>query len=147
MLDRAGNPVQTQWIRRLGRWLAAVSAGWPVASTDERATGAASVFLVGCHALFACLVITGWWFLRNILVYDELVGTATMLEFFGERSTTIPRLYLEEFEGLRVSYWGLFGAFSIYAHRVYYSAMDLLSLISTVGLLMFSGRNRKNQFV
>ena len=105
-------------------------------------------FLILAFAMLVSgLVITGWWFLRNILVYDELVGTATMLEFFGERSTTIPRLYLEEFEGLRVSYWGLFGAFSIYADRVYYSAMDLLSLISTAGLFVFLARIRKNRFV
>ena len=104
-------------------------------------------FILAGTMLVSGLVITGWWFLRNIMIYDEIVGTATMLEFFGERSTTIPRLYLEEFEGLRVSYWGLFGAFSIYAHQVYYTAMDLLSLISTVGLFIFLARVRNNQFV
>ena len=46
------------------------------------------------------LVIAGWWYLRNLMVYGELFGTATMLDNFGRRSTTVGRLFSEEFHGL-----------------------------------------------
>ena len=119
------------------------AAIWLVYKTGDRR----GFFILALSMLLGILLITGWWFLRNLTLYGEVVGTATMLEFFGRRSTTLPRLFLEEFEGLRVSYWGLFGAFSIYAHRIFYSAMDLLSLISLAGLPLFLFKMRRNSFI
>lgn len=119
------------------------AALWLLYKTGDRR----GFFILSLSMLLGLLLITGWWFLRNLTLYGELVGTATMLDFFGRRSTTVPRLFLEEFEGLRVSYWGLFGTFSIYAHRIFYSAMDLLSLISLAGLPFFLFKMRRNSFI
>ena len=100
------------------------------------------LFLIGSIG-FACLLINGWWFIRNLELYGELFGTSTMLDNFGRRTTTVPRLFLEEFEGLRVSYWGLLGAFSIYTHSIYYTLMDLLSLAGAGGLIVFLAKKRR----
>lgn len=80
------------------------------------------------------LAVAGWWYARNLQLYGELFGTGSMLDFYGRRTITLGGLVLEEFEGLRISYWGLFGAFSILAHKAYYLAMDLLSLLGVLGL-------------
>lgn len=101
--------------------------------------------LVGAIAL-VCLLLTGWWFLRNLALYGEFFGTAAMLEYFGGRDIPLIRLLLEEFEGLRISFWGLFGAFSILTNRIQYLLMDALSLIGVIGLLVFLAKNRRNAF-
>ena len=101
------------------------------------------LILIGAIAL-VCLLLTGWWFLRNLSLYGELFGTAAMLEFFGRRDIPLMRLLLEEFEGLRISYWGLFGAFSILTNRIHYLLMDALSLIGVIGLFIFLAKNRRN---
>lgn len=104
------------------------------------------VVLIGASVL-ACMLLTGWWFLRNLTLYGELFGTAAMLERFGRRDIPLIRLLLDEFEGLRISYWGLFGTFSIFTHRIHYLLMDALSLIGAIGLVVFLAKNRRNAFL
>ena len=101
-------------------------------------------FLVGAMLAFG-LVMAGWWYGRNLLLYGELFGTATMLDYFGRRSISLPRLFLEEFEGLRVSYWAVFGAFNIVAHDAFYRVMDGLALIAAGGVVVFAARNRRSR--
>ena len=95
-------------------------------------------FLKLSAAVLACwLLIAGWWYLRNLTLYGELLGTATMLDNFGRRHATPWQLFTEEFQGLRISYWAIFGAFSILAHDLFYHAMDLLTLLGVGGLAVF----------
>ena len=101
-------------------------------------------FLVGALLAFG-LVMAGWWYGRNLLLYGELFGTATMLDYFGRRSISLQRLFLEEFEGLRVSYWAVFGAFNIVAHDAFYRVMDGLALIAAGGVVIFASRNRRSR--
>ncbi|MCY4062084.1 MAG: glycosyltransferase family 39 protein [Chloroflexi bacterium] len=111
-------------------------------------TGNRRGFLLLLVAIFAALtLITGWWFLRNISLYGELTGTGAMLDHFGRRTMSLPQLLLDEFEGLRISYWGLFGAFSILTHRLHYLLMDALSLIGVIGLFVFLAHNRRHGFL
>ncbi len=98
-------------------------------------------FLAGA-TIALTLLIAGPWYLRNLSLYGELFGTSTMLDHFGRREITPWRLAVEEFQGLRVSYWAVFGAFNILAHEAYYHLMDLLSLIGAAGLLACLARNR-----
>ena len=97
---------------------------------------------LGLAMLLIWLPLAGWWFARNLQLYSELFGTGAMLDHFGRRSISISRLLLEEFEGLRISYWGLFGWFSILTDRIHYILMDVLSLFGAIGLIVFLAKNR-----
>ena len=102
-------------------------------------------FAILCGATICLtLVIAGWWYLRNLTLYGEPFGTSAMLDFFGRRSTTVERLFREEFHGLRVSYWAVFGAFNTVAHNLFYQVMDALTLLGAGGLLLFAARNRRS---
>jgi len=103
------------------------------------------VIFFGAIALVP-LLLAGWWFIRNLTLYGELFGTATMLENFGGRSIPLAQLLLGEFVGLRISYWGLFGSFSIFTNHIHYLVMDAVSLIGAFGLLIFLAKNRRNRF-
>ena len=98
-------------------------------------------FLAGA-SIALTLLIAGPWYLRNLSLYGELFGTATMLDHFGRREISPGLLLSEEFQGLRVSYWAVFGAFNILAHEAFYHIMDLLSLIGAGGLLVALKRAR-----
>ena len=101
--------------------------------------------LLAGATLALTLLIAGPWYLRNVALYGELLGTSTMLDHFGRREITPWRLVVKEFQGLRVSFWAVFGAFNILAHETYYHIMDLLSLAGAGGMLVVLARNRRDR--
>ena len=101
--------------------------------------------LLAAATLLFSLVIAGWWYLRNLMLYGELFGTATMLDYFGRRSISPWQLFLSEFKGLRVSYWAVFGAFNIVVGDAFYALMDALSLLGAGGLVASAARRRRDR--
>ncbi|MFC2030213.1 ArnT family glycosyltransferase [Chloroflexota bacterium] len=87
------------------------------------------------------LGIAGWWYVRNWLLYQDLLGFGVWLEIAGARrvSPTVTGL-LAEFEGFRISYWGLFGGVNVLMHPAVYKFYDLLTLLALVGLVLGAGR-------
>jgi len=118
----------------------ALAALWLLIRTRDRRG-----FVVLAGAMLVCwLVIAGWWYARNLTLYGELFGTSTMLDYFGRRSISLGQLIAEEFEGLRVSYWAVFGAFNIVADDIFYRVMDGLSVAGALGLGVFLWRERNS---
>lgn len=82
------------------------------------------------------LLIAGWWFVRNALLYGDITGTTLLLTLNGLRSTQ--RDFADwwlEFRGLRYSFWGLFGWFNILLPQWFYTLMDWLTVIAMGGAL------------
>jgi hypothetical protein len=97
-------------------------------------------------ALFSVIavgVLAGWWYLRNLNLYGELMGTHTMAAVAGARegAFTIQTL-LNEFQGFRFGYWGVFGAFNIMTFRWFYDLMDIMTVIALGGLGLHLWHNR-----
>jgi hypothetical protein len=83
------------------------------------------------------LVVDGWWYARNWLLYGDPFGMKIMSVLFRTRVYKPSLLeLLAEFEGLRMSFWALFGWFNILAEPWLYLAFDGLTLLGTVGLLL-----------
>ncbi|MDE2821292.1 MAG: hypothetical protein OXI40_16295 [Chloroflexota bacterium] len=104
-------------------------------------------FILLGAALVIWLVLAGWWLLRNLALYQDPFGTAAMLDFVGRRQSTIPQLLAQEFQGLRISFWGLFGAFSILTHDIHYQLMDALTLVSAAGFFVFAAKHRREGYI
>ncbi len=112
---------------------AALAALWLLFRTGDRR----GFLQFAGMTLFAWLIIALWWYVRNLALYAELTGASTMLDYFGRRSISLGQLIAEEFEGLRVSYWAVFGAFNIVVDELFYHLMDALSAIGALGLVVF----------
>ena len=64
--------------------------------------------------LLPALAIAGWWYWRNFTLYGEWLGAERLLTITGLRTTPLTwRGFVGEMNGLRYSFWGLFGWFNI----------------------------------
>ncbi len=93
-------------------------------------------------------VVAGWWYWRNWLLYHNITGLEPMLEVLGRRKNYPQNLgdLWGEFRGLRWSFWGLFGWFSIQLPATIYLILDLFTLLALIGLtiwLIREGRKSK----
>jgi hypothetical protein len=86
--------------------------------------------------LVPVLLIAGWWYWRNWTLYGDPTGLATMLAIFGRRKAAPGILgLLQEFQGFRISYWGLFGVVNVLLRpRWVYTLLDGLMILCLAGL-------------
>jgi 4-amino-4-deoxy-L-arabinose transferase-like glycosyltransferase len=89
--------------------------------------------------------IAGWWYARNVRLYGDLTGLNAMFQVVGRRDdfgASVSALW-GEFAGVRASFWGLFGWFSLLLPQGVYRALDALSALSVVGLVAWLFRQRR----
>ena len=131
-LALALHPAQTAWVayRRTGRIRCKFLRRW----LGEYA------LVIGIAALLA-----GWWYLRNWALYGDPTGLNAMLDVFGKRThqPTLAEMW-DEFRGLRISFWGLFGVVNIlFQPTQIYLLLDALMLLSIAGLAYHAARHIK----
>jgi 4-amino-4-deoxy-L-arabinose transferase-like glycosyltransferase len=79
------------------------------------------------------VAVSGWWFWRNLSLYGDWLGLETMVAIAGPRPAAITLLDLVRQEGMGfyLSYWGVFGAFTILPPawvQFFYGALTVLSV-------------------
>lgn len=84
------------------------------------------------------LLIAGWWYVRNWVLYGEPTGTSMMLRIVNTRNPPPPvwELVTREFEGFKISFWALFGGVNILADRPSYWFYDLVTVLGLLGLVI-----------
>lgn len=89
-------------------------------------------------------LVAGWWYLRNLVLYGDPTGLSAMLQLTGQRRPPLSplQLVIEENEGLRWSFWGMFGGFNLGLPRTLYLGFDLLLLAAGAGLCLAVARSR-----
>ncbi len=82
------------------------------------------------------LVLSGWWFLRNWMLYRDPTGLNVMLEIFGRRSAP-PTLaaWLSEARGFLWSFWAVWGWFNIVADPPVYVFLEVWSALAALGAI------------
>ncbi len=83
------------------------------------------------------LIVAGWWYLRNLELYGDPFGTQNLLSVTGVRvePLTLRGLY-GELRGLQMSFFGIFGWFSILLPPWTYTLFELLTVLAAVGALI-----------
>jgi hypothetical protein len=82
-------------------------------------------------------VIAGWWYCRNWVLYGDPTGLDQMLQITGRRHEVLTLGQLQaEFEGFRLSYWALFGAFNILMDRWLYVVLDVIACLGLAGIIV-----------
>ena len=81
-----------------------------------------SVVRRGLGLLVPAALICGWWFVRNWLLYGEVLANEIHRKIAGNaRSALEPLALLKEWDGFVKSFWGVFGGFNIvFPDWVYY---------------------------
>jgi hypothetical protein len=91
------------------------------------------------------LLLAGWWYLRNWVLYQDLTGMKRFLQALGtasDRNLTVGKL-LSELEGFRLSYWAVFGWFNVLAEGWVYRFYGVLVVLGVVGLPLAVARGLK----
>ncbi|MEM9774680.1 MAG: glycosyltransferase family 39 protein [Chloroflexota bacterium] len=83
---------------------------------------------------FPILLIAGWWYGRNIILYGDLLGWSAFEAVLGIRETeaSIGQLWDERW-GFMLSYWGLFGGLNVPMDDWIYRIMTGVLIISVPG--------------
>ena len=94
--------------------------------------------VAGAIALAVATAVAGWWYVRNWTLYGDPTGLSMMLAVVGQGNppANLAELW-GEFRGLRMSFWALFGWFSIPVARIAYVILDGVSLLALVGLAVW----------
>lgn len=114
--------------------LAALSVGWGAWQARSWRRFVMGGLLIGVTAL----LISGWWFWRNQLLYGELLGLNTMVAIAGPRADKAPitlwALLRDEWYGFYRSFWDVFGVFTILPAQWIQWILDGLTLGALAGL-------------
>ena len=90
------------------------------------------------------LIVAGWWYARNLYLYGDPFGTRNLLSVTGQRvePVSFQGLY-GELRGLQMSFWGIFGWFSVLLPSWTYSLFELLTALAVSGATVDLVRNLK----
>ncbi|MCR4407466.1 MAG: glycosyltransferase family 39 protein [Anaerolineae bacterium] len=96
------------------------------------------VFLVG-GIITAGLVIliAGWWYWRNQVLYGDWLGLETFIAILGKRAApaTLRQLWGERV-GFMMAYWGLFGGVNVPLPGWVYTVLNGVVVLAAAGLLL-----------
>ncbi|NDJ55221.1 MAG: hypothetical protein GYB68_19285 [Chloroflexi bacterium] len=84
------------------------------------------------------IVVAGWWYLRNIMLYDELFGINMMVAIAGPRPPiSLIELLRSEWYPSWVGYWAWFGGVNILPPTPMLAYFGLLQGAGLVGLIVW----------
>ena len=83
------------------------------------------------------LLVAGWWYLRNGLLYGDPLLWKVHLALVPRREPTpsLAQLYRQEFGSLETSFWAVFGWMNIPVQEWIYWILRVLSRLAALGLL------------
>lgn len=89
----------------------------------------------------AFAILAAWWYIRNQTLYGDLTGLRMMIAIIEPRKTPYTILtMLDEMQGLRISFWALFGWFNVIGADWFLSLMDVLTALALLGGIIWAVR-------
>jgi hypothetical protein len=119
---------------------------WPVAGVALAALAWRTrdwriLLRVALPAFALAVALSSWWYLRNWVLYHDVTGLNRMLDIVGRRDAGFGLADVwAEAEGIRRSYWALFGWFNVPVATWLYRVYDLACAVGLAGLVLFVSR-------
>lgn len=147
LLDQSGPPHPGQWmLLSLGLSLAVLVkvSSYPVMAVSAVLAAMLAwrhrswhIFITaGVILLGGVLLVTGWWFWRNLMLYGDLTGLGQMWKVWGTRAPlTLEQLRTEAWN-FRTTYWANFGYGNVPAPEWLYGCLDAATALGIAGLLV-----------
>ncbi len=84
------------------------------------------------------LLIAGWWYLRNIQLYGDVLGLSAFMDVLGRRAAPASLLQLwGERWGFMLSFWGLFGGVNLPLDNWVYHVLNALAILAFIGAIIY----------
>ncbi|MBK8025675.1 MAG: glycosyltransferase family 39 protein [Chloroflexi bacterium] len=84
------------------------------------------------------VAIGGWWYLRNLQLYDDPTGLSTFLDIVGRRAipANLAQLWAERHSFMQ-AFWGFFGGVNLPLPDWVYAVFDAIGLTGMMGAVAF----------
>jgi hypothetical protein len=94
----------------------------------------------------AFAVLAAWWYVRNLQLYGDLTGLRVMIQIIKPRKNEYTlSVMLNEMQGLRISFWALFGWLNVIGPEWFLWLMDILTGLALVGGIAWVVRELRAQ--
>ena len=91
----------------------------------------------GLATLLPVLVISGWWYVRNLRLYGDLTGLNVFIDILGQRDVPadVTQLWRERFS-FAAGYWGNFGGLNVPMATWVYRVLNTVTVLAVLGLIV-----------
>ncbi|WP_420644260.1 ArnT family glycosyltransferase [Candidatus Leptofilum sp.] len=88
--------------------------------------------------LIPVILIAGWWYWRNIVLYGDFLGWNAFIAVLGQRAhpASLAQLWSERW-GFMLSYWGLFGGVNVPMPLWLYHVLNGVVVVGVLGFLVY----------
>ncbi|VAW43292.1 hypothetical protein MNBD_CHLOROFLEXI01-1929 [hydrothermal vent metagenome] len=88
--------------------------------------------------LLPIILIAGWWYWRNIVLYGDFLGWNAFIAVLGQRAhpASLAQLWSERW-GFMLSYWGLFGGVNVPMPLWIYRVLNGVVVAGVIGFFIF----------
>jgi hypothetical protein len=88
--------------------------------------------------LLPVILIAGWWYWRNIVLYGDFLGWNAFIAVLGQRAhpASLAQLWSERW-GFMLSYWGLFGGVNVPMPLWIYPVLNGVILVGVFGFAIY----------
>jgi len=91
-------------------------------------------FVLALYILSVALVITGWWYFRNLLLFNDPLGTKLHELFYGRNQPLTLKEMINRWFLIERSFWGEFGWGGILLPKEMYTVTRIGEILGIVGL-------------
>lgn len=115
-----------------------VAVGFAIRATQQRSVRCLIKWSVIVFSIAS--LIAGWAYLRNWMLYRHPLASNVWLAAVGlrEPQPSLVELYREEFWGLEISFWAVFGWMNIVIDEIFYQVLAAMVRLSILGLLILA---------
>ncbi|MBK8986120.1 MAG: hypothetical protein IPM39_08560 [Chloroflexi bacterium] len=126
-------------------WLAQVGENGRTLSIRQLASLLVRSLLHFALLLVPVLLIAGWWYYRNIVLYGDFLGWNAFIAVLGSRAqpASLAQLW-DERVGFMMSFWGLFGGVNVPMPLWIYTVLNGVLLTAVFGFLVYLGQELRS---